>query len=89
MDSRELRYFVAVAEELNFSRAATRLGMAQPPLSRAIQHLERRMGVQLFDRTSRQVTLTQAGTVLLHEGRKALTALTRPNAAPNEQAPPA
>lgn len=75
MDSRELRYFVTVAEELNFGRAATRLGMAQPPLSRAVQQLERRMGVQLFDRTSRQITLTQAGTVLLHEGRKALTAL--------------
>ena len=76
MDSRELRYFVAVAEELNFGRAATRLGMAQPPLSRAIQQLERRMGVALLERTSRQVSLTQAGEVLLHEGRRALTALT-------------
>ncbi|PWW67127.1 LysR family transcriptional regulator [Actinokineospora spheciospongiae] len=76
MDSRELRYFVAVAEELHFSRAATRLGMAQPPLSRAIQHLERRMGVALLDRTSRSVALTAAGEVLLREGRRALTALT-------------
>jgi DNA-binding transcriptional LysR family regulator len=76
MDSRELRYFVAVAEELNFGRAATRLGIAQPPLSRTIQQLERRMGTVLFERTSRQVTLTQAGETLLHEGRKALTALT-------------
>jgi DNA-binding transcriptional LysR family regulator len=76
MESRELHYFVAVAEELNFGRAATRLGIAQPPLSRAIQQLERRMGVTLLARTSRQVTLTPAGEVLLHEGRKALTALT-------------
>jgi len=76
MDSRELRYFVAVAEELNFGRAATRLGIAQPPLSRTIQRLERRMGVTLLARTSRSVTLTDAGEVLLHEGRKALTALT-------------
>jgi LysR family transcriptional regulator, benzoate and cis,cis-muconate-responsive activator of ben and cat genes len=76
MDSRELRYFVAVAEELNFGRAAVRLGMAQPPLSRAIQQLERRMDVTLFTRTSRSVCLTTAGEVLLHEGRRALTALT-------------
>jgi DNA-binding transcriptional LysR family regulator len=76
MDSRELRYFVAVAEELNFGRAAARLGIAQPPLSRAIQQLERRMGVALLTRTSRRVELTVAGEVLLREGRKALSALT-------------
>jgi len=76
MESRELRYFVAVAEELNFGRAATRLGIAQPPLSRAIQQLERRMGVTLLERTSRSVALTTAGKVLLGEGRRALTALT-------------
>jgi DNA-binding transcriptional LysR family regulator len=76
MDSRELRYFVAVAEELNFGRAATRLGMAQPPLSRTIQQLERRMGVTLLHRTSRSVALTAAGEVLLREGRRVLTALT-------------
>lgn len=75
MDSRELRYFVAVAEELSFGRAATRLGIAQPPLSRTIQQLERRMGVALFTRTSRQVALTQAGEVLLRDGRRALTAM--------------
>jgi DNA-binding transcriptional LysR family regulator len=75
MESRELAYFVAVAEELNFGRAAARLGIAQPPLSRAVQQLERRLGVTLLERTSRQVSLTTAGEVLLHEGRKALTTL--------------
>lgn len=75
MESRELTYFVAVAEEQSFTRAADRLGIAQPPLSRAIQRLERRLGVRLLDRTSREVSLTHAGEVLLREGRKALTAL--------------
>jgi LysR family transcriptional regulator, benzoate and cis,cis-muconate-responsive activator of ben and cat genes len=75
MESRELAYFVAVAEELNFGRAAERLGIAQPPLSRAIQQLERRLGVRLLARTTRRVELTAAGETLLHEGRKALTAL--------------
>lgn len=72
LEVRELRYFVAVAEELNFTRAAERLGMTQPPLSRAIRHTERRLGVQLFERTNRQVTLTAAGVTLLEEGRNAL-----------------
>jgi LysR family transcriptional regulator, benzoate and cis,cis-muconate-responsive activator of ben and cat genes len=75
METRELRYFVAVAEELHFGRAAARLGMAQPPLSRAISQLERRLGVDLLRRTSRSVTLTEAGTVLLREGRAALGAI--------------
>lgn len=75
MESRELLYFVAVAEERNFSRAADRLGIAQPPLSRAIQRLERRLGVRLLERTPRQVSLTPAGEVLLNEGRKVLTNL--------------
>ncbi|MEW2418031.1 LysR family transcriptional regulator [Streptomyces sp. NPDC046866] len=74
VETRELRYFVAVAEELHFGRAAERLGMAQPPLSRAIQQLERRLGVCLLQRNRRGVRLTGAGEVLLHEGRAALDA---------------
>ena len=76
VEVRELRYFRAVAEELNFSRAAERLGMAQPPLSRAIRLLERRLGVRLFERTSRHVELTPAGNVLFTESAKALDAVT-------------
>ncbi|WP_217166440.1 LysR family transcriptional regulator [Streptomyces sp. AC512_CC834] len=76
MDSREVAYFVAVAEERNFTRAAARLGIEQPPLSRAIQRLERRLGVRLLERTSRRVSLTPAGEVLLDEGRRALDSLT-------------
>lgn len=74
LETRELAYFVAVAEELHFGRAAERLGMAQPPLSRAIQRLERRLGVVLLDRSSRGAALTPAGSVLLEEARAVLDA---------------
>ncbi|EFC85145.1 LysR family transcriptional regulator [Parafrankia sp. EUN1f] len=75
METRELRYFIAIAEELHFGRAAQRLGITQPPLSRAISQLERRLGVTLLERSSRSVTLTEAGAVLLREGRAALDAV--------------
>lgn len=72
MDFRQLRYFVAVAEEANIGRAALRLHISQPPLTRQIQQIEEEMGVRLFNRTPRGVGLTDAGALLLGEARNLL-----------------
>ncbi len=72
MELRHLRYFVAVAEELNFSRAAGRMYLSQPALSQQIRKLELELGVALFDRTKNLVALTEAGLVLLEGARKVL-----------------
>jgi DNA-binding transcriptional LysR family regulator len=74
VDLELIRRFIVVAEELNFTRAAARLGLAQPPLSAAIGKLERKLGVRLLERTSRRVTLTPAGAILLEQGRIAVEA---------------
>lgn len=72
---RELRYFRAVAEDLNITRAAERLGIAQPPLSRAMRQLEHRLGVELFDRSGPRLALTTAGETLLKESGPVFDAL--------------
>jgi DNA-binding transcriptional LysR family regulator len=75
LEARHLRYFIRVAEELHFGRAAERLGIAQPPLSHQIRQLEARIGVRLFDRTTRSVKLTLAGEAFLVRARQAVSTM--------------
>lgn len=81
IELKHLRAFVAVAEELNFTRAAERLHMAQQALSSQVRRLEERIGVQLLERTTRKVELTGAGAILLEEARAVLEAADRAVAA--------
>src|ERR1700736_4649674 len=76
MELYHFRYFIAVAEDLSFTKAAKRLGMAQPPLSRQIRALESEIGVQLFERRSGRVFLTDAGRGLLNGARSVLEQVT-------------
>lgn len=77
MELRHLRYFVAVANERNFTRAAERLNIAQPPLSRQVRQLEEELGVDLFDREARPIRLTEAGRLLYEQAVQVLAGVDR------------
>ena len=74
MNIRQLRYFLAVAQELNFTRAAEKVGIAQPPLSQQILTLEQELGTQLFTRERRRVRLTAAGEILVDHAHRVINA---------------
>src|ERR1700722_6715842 len=72
MELRHLRYFVAVAEQLSFTKAAQKLRLAQPSLTRQVRNLEDEIGVRLFDRSSNRLALTEEGRLFLFDSKKLL-----------------
>lgn len=86
MDIKDIRYFLVVAKELNITRAATKLNIAQPPLSRQIQHLEEELGVRLFNRDKKKITLTEEGKLLRQRGEQLIALMEKTEAEVKELA---